>query len=151
MPANLANQTPNRQAARKRPGDQTGREKEKLVLANQDEIAAAAEAMTMADQAKAAANSEVVDYTDEGRVKPEPVLVPEVPVKPQKHKIRVVSGIEDMTFGREIIEPARVGEDGAVRDALLGGLKYYTFEEGREYMVEHDMYVHLVELGYVYE
>lgn len=151
MPANPATNTPNRQAARKRPGDMTGREKEKLTLANADEIALQAEHMTMAEQAKAQANSEVVDYTEEGRPKPVAVLEPEVPVKPQKHKIRVVAPIEDMTYGRTVIEPARVGEDGAVRDALLGGLNYYSFEEGREYMVDHDMYVHLVELGYVYE
>jgi hypothetical protein len=146
MPANPAQRTP-----RKRPGDMTGRAKEKLVQDNADQIALQAEQMTMAEQARAVANSDVVDYTDEARPKPEPVPVVAVPVKPQKHKIRVTAPIEDMTFGKEIIDAGDVTDPNNPRMPVLGSLKYYSFEEGREYLVDHDMYEHLVELGYVYE
>jgi hypothetical protein len=129
----------------------TGREKEKLVLANQEQLDLAAEQMTMAEQAKAQANSDTMDYTDANRPMPEPLPVVEtVPVKPRVHKIRVVAPIEDMVFGKEVIDPGDFSDPSNPRMPVIGSLKHYDFEEGREYLVDDDMYNHLSELGYIY-
>lgn len=66
-------------------------------------------------------------------------------------KIRVSYPLEQMTFGREIVDPGQFDEDGlCTRPPVLGSLKVYSFNEGEEYMATPDMASHLRSLGYLY-
>jgi hypothetical protein len=150
---------------RKRPQDYTGQEKLKGERGRAEQIEEAAERMAMADgPITVLRNSDPVDYTDEARRNAAPPVPlqddPQVEVKPRRYKVRVVCDIEQMTFRREILDPGdfdyrgrlNEGVDPALaRMPLLGGLNYYDFEEGKEYIVDEPLYQHLRLLGFIYE
>ena len=140
---------------RKRPGDLTGTQGQRLAAerdARQVEEAEARAAEKV--QERTTALNTVVDYTHGGvqtlqRV--DEVDVPDEPL-PETMTIRVNYPIEDMTFGREVVRPPVFGEHGEVlQPAVLGGLNTYNFEEGKQYVVPRELGGHLKSLGYVYD
>ena len=144
-------------ATRKSPRDMTGKLDEKNRAAKEAELAKAAEHMALATEAAVARNSEVIDMTDEGRkarAELEQQLnedVGPVEVKPLKHRVRVLADIEDMVFGREVINPGDWSDPNNIVYPEIGPLRFYNFQEGREYIVDHDMYLHLKSLDYIWD
>jgi hypothetical protein len=142
------------QTQRKRPGDLTGVNSQKLVAERDD---AQAQETADAEAAKAAERAEkvstVVDYTAEGQGRGRPEVVEEaVVVHPKEMTIRVNYPIEQMTWGREVIQQPEYDDAGVcTRPPILGGLKTYDFEEGVQYRVPFDLGAHLKSLGYVYD
>jgi hypothetical protein len=66
-------------------------------------------------------------------------------------RVRVSYPIEDMTFGKEVIDAGEFDETGlCTRLPVLGSLRTFTFKEGVEYRMTPDMAHHLRELGYTY-
>lgn len=139
---------------RKRPGDLTGVNGQKLAAERdeaQAEAAAAAAAAKVEDRTTAL--NTVVDYTQGGRP-PAEVQEFDTPIEPLPSivRIRVNYPIEDMTFGREVIQPAEYDEEGRLTKApVLGGLNTFNFEEGVQYDVSPELAGHLRGLGYVYD
>lgn len=144
---------------RKRPGDLTGVRGQALAAeaARQKEEAARQVQAALEVDREVKLNTDV-DYTTQTKAvirKVEvdgEVVVEDVEVELPKRRIRVNYPIEEMTFGKEIVSPAEVDENGFVmKPAVLGGLRTYTFEEGRWYVVDADLAGHLAFLGYIYE
>lgn len=72
-----------------------------------------------------------------------------VDVQRRKVIVRVNSKIEQMTFGREVIDPGD-RDANPPRDPVLGNLRFYDFEENHRYKVPVDLALHLEEKGYLY-
>jgi hypothetical protein len=142
-----------RGAPRRSPRDLTGRTDDDLKRAHADEIEQAGQEMAMATAAPPSRkrSKEVTDYTDAARPKVEPKPVFEQPAEPREYVVRLVASIEDMTFGREIIDPGDFSDPNSPRMPLLGGLKTYNFTEGKLYKVDEPLYLHLRDLGYLYD
>jgi hypothetical protein len=138
---------------RKRPGDLTGVNSQKLAEKREQDKADAAQAQAEAAAAeRAELLSTVVDYTQGGITQDIEVEETEPEVLPQFMTIRVNYPIEDMTFGREVVSPPEYDEHGnVVKAAVLGRLNTYNFVEGQQYKVPWDLGVHLKGLGYVYD
>lgn len=145
---------------RKRPGDLTGVRGQALAaeaLRTKEEAARQVEAALEVER-EIKINTDV-DYT----TKQKPVqrvpstvdgelVIEDVVVEIPTRRIRVNYPIEDMTYGREVVSPGEMDERGAyIRPPVLGGLRNYTFEEGRWYVVDSDLADHLAFLGYIYE
>ena len=65
--------------------------------------------------------------------------------------VRVSYPIEQMTYGKEVVDPGAFDESGlCTRLPVLGALKMYSFEEGREYRMTPEMAGHLRAQGYLY-
>ena len=138
----------------KRPGDLTGVNNQKLaseaVKAKANEEEAAREAI---ENEKAVKRATTVDYTgDSSESKLTVEVAEQVSVRPKTEVIMVNYPIEQMTFGREVIDPGVFDEEQGrwVKAPRLGDLTSYSFEEGVRYEVSSDMADHLKELGYVY-
>lgn len=144
--ANAAQRNP-----RKHPGDMTGKRQESAKRDAAEELEAIGEQMAMTQSVKSARAKGLVDYTDAAR--PKPALITDVvePDVPREHIIRVVADIEDMVYGREVIDAGDFSDPDHVKLPVLGGLKHYDFKEGTPYKVDHDMYLHLQRLEYIYE
>jgi hypothetical protein len=194
---------------RKRPGDMTGVNSQKLAAErDKDKSEAIKEEVEAAAAEKEAKRHTTVDYstpdpvaqvaTDievEDDVEVEPVAVPEskdtytkdelqeaiaqavaaavaglrpgkqtvgldevevageVEVGVKKEYIRVNYPIDDMTYGREVIDEGYFDHSQGVykRPPRLGNLRVLNFEEGVRYLVDKDIADHLRSLGYVYE
>ena len=138
---------------RKRPGDLTGVQGQKLAEErDKAQEAATAEAVAAKAAERAERVSTVVDYT-QGGIRTDAVEVVDTPDEPhpQTMRIRVNYPIEKMTFGREVVSPGVYGEHGEViRAAVLGGMLTYDFEEGQQYDVPWELGRHLQALGYTY-
>jgi hypothetical protein len=137
---------------RKRPGDLTGVNSQKLAAERDRDKADAvqAEADELAAE-RVTKLSTVVDYT-QGGITQDQVIVTEPVVHPKEMTIRVNYPIEEMTFGREVIKDPVYDERGfCTEPAVLGGLNTYDFEEGVQYKVPWDLGQHLKEKGYVYD
>lgn len=139
---------------RKRPGDLTGVNSQKLA-AERDEAQEAALAQVTATKTAERAEkiSTVVDYTH-GGIKPDVIQV-ETPSEPMPETmfIRVNYPIEDMTFGKEVVKEAVFDETTGlmIEPPVLGNLQRYDFEEGQQYEVPAELGLHLKRLGYVYD
>jgi hypothetical protein len=146
---------PTRGAPRRHPQDLTGRVDEQLKLENADAIERAAEEVALANPApRRRKRREVIDYTDDARPKvavAPPVVDPTLP--PKKYVVRLVASIENMTYGKEIIDEGEWDATlhGYTRPPVTGALKRYDFIEGQPYKVDEGLYVHLKGLGYLYE
>jgi hypothetical protein len=143
-------------ATRKSPRDMTGKLDEKQKQAAADALAEQAERVAMSTAAAVVRNSDVIDMTDEGRrarAIEEQAEINEGPVEvlPQKHRVRVLADIEDMVFGREVINPGDYSDPDNIVYPEVGSLRFYNFQEGREYIVDHDMYMHLKSLDYIWD
>lgn len=75
-----------------------------------------------------------------------------VDVQKRKVIIRVNSKIEDMVFGREVLDEGVFDREHPEnnREPLLGNLRFYNFDEGHKYKVPIDLALHLEEKGYLY-
>lgn len=138
-----------------RPGDMTGslkyageRQKE------EDQERATAEQLLQAQQEQAVRRTTVVDMTKaafrEQVDAAQAVQEAEVDMAPREHVIRVVADIEDMVFGKdvEVVVNDEFPDQSFINDR---GLRKMSFEEGTEYRVDHDVYLHLKELGYLWD
>lgn len=146
---------------RKRPGDLTGVRGQQLAA---EALANKAEATRQVQEAReiereVKINTDV-DYSTKARaVRKTPVaqedggvVIEDIEVEHPTRRIRVNYPIEDQTFGREVIFAGEQDEYGAwVKPPVLGGLRNFTFEEGRWYIVDADHADHLAFLGYIYE
>lgn len=152
-PARVTTSGPRSQ--RKRPGDLTGVNGQKLA-AERDEAQEEEARQRAADlnQEYVEKISTVVDVSETPngrRVEPE-VVESEPEVHPATMLIRLNYPIEQMTFGREVISQPVLGEHGEVlQPAVLGGMLTYDFEEGQQYRVPWELGAHLKSLGYVYD
>lgn len=143
---------------RKRPGDMTGVRGQQLAAqAALEKAEQAAQTEAGLESQRVAKLATEVDYTSEGRTKARlaaasDVEEVEVEVRELTRRIRVNYPIDEMTFGREVISQPEYDENGVMTQApVLGGLRSYTFEEGRWYTVDSDLADHLAFLGYIYE
>ena len=140
---------------RKRPGDLTGTQGQKLAAERDERQAEEAAALAAAKvQDREVALNTVVDYSQGGVTPTQRVEVVEVPAEPlpETMTVRVNYPIEQMTFGKEVLSPAVFNDDGAVvQPAVLGNLLTYDFEEGVQYVVPRELGLHLKRLGYVYD
>ena len=67
-------------------------------------------------------------------------------------RVRVSYPLEEMTFGREVVDPGEFDDTGlCTRLPVLGALRTYSFAEGREYRLRPDMAEHLRGLGYLFD
>ena len=145
---------------RKRPGDLTGVRGQQLAaeaLANKEEAQRQVQEAREIER-EVRINTDV-DYSTKLRpvqkrsveVEGE-IVIEDVVVELPTRRIRVNYPIDDMTFGREVVDAGEIDERGAyVRPPILGGLRNYSFEEGRWYTVDADLASHLAFLGYIYE
>jgi hypothetical protein len=136
---------------RKGPTDLTGREDERLRNAHSDEVAEAAEHMAMIQAGERRRKGSVHDFRDSSRAKVEPKPVTIEPSVKRDYQVRILADIDEMTFGRDIIDPGDLSDPDNPRMPVLGGLKTYSFKEGEEYIVDEPLYVHLSSLGYIYD
>jgi hypothetical protein len=138
---------------RRHPQDLTGREDDRLRLENAAAIEQAGEEMALAAPVRRRRSKRVTDYTDAARPKVAVAPAPAAPAEPREYVVRLVASIEDMTFGKEIIDRGEfdAGLNGYTRPPVIGGLKSYSFIEGQLYKVDEGLYQHLKELGYLYE
>lgn len=145
---------------RKRPGDLTGvrgqqlateaaREHEESKRQVQDALVAEREVKLNTDVDYSTQLKPVVKHQVE---RDGEVVIEDVEVEIPKRRIRVNYPIEDQTFGREVIFAGEMNEFGGyTRPPILGGLRNFSFEEGRWYTVDADHADHLANLGYIYE
>lgn len=136
-----------RAPSRKRPADFTGKQTERLNEERKAEIIEASQRIALVNQEIAEAKNEIVDYTDS----PEPL--PEVEVRVAEvstpyRMIRVNSDIDQMTYGREVLDPGDYTSNPP-RPAIMGPMKFYSFNEGQLYRVTKDLAEHLSGLGYI--
>lgn len=76
----------------------------------------------------------------------------DVEVRAKKEYIRVNFPIEDMTYGREVLDMGEQDEHGSyIRSPRLGNLRILNFDEGTRYLVDSDVADHLRSQGYIYE
>jgi hypothetical protein len=138
-------------AASPRPGDHTAIEAQKLEREHQQEQAQRAQELAMVAQAEQEAErqGEVVDYF-EGASRP--LAEPEFPADQDEAErswvVRMLMGVEQMTFGREIRREAQYDDEGNMTaPPELGGIRYFDFEEGRRYRLPREMAEHLITKG----
>lgn len=115
-------------AGKAKPTDVTGRVREQLIEANQEELQARANEMSMASATAQAKLNEVIDATVPDR---QTVIVDnpiEVGVQDESVVIRVIQDIENMT---------------------LGAGNNYNFKAGQKYSVTKAVAAHLKEKGYL--
>jgi hypothetical protein len=138
---------------RRHPQDLTGREDDRLKLENAQAIEQAGEEMALATPIRRKRSKRVTDYTDAARPKVAVAPAPVEPAEPREYVVRLVASIEDMTFGKEIIDAGEYDSslNGYTRPPVIGGLKSYNFIEGQLYKVDEGLYQHLKGLGYLYE
>ena len=143
------------QSQRKRPGDLTGVNGQKLAKARdeaQEEALAAAATAKQDDRVERL--STVVDYSEggieqRGQYTQNPGVAE---VHPTTMTVRVNYPIEEMTFGRRVLEDAEFDAEGLMtKPPVLGGLETYNFDEGVQYKVPYELGAHLKEKGYVYD
>ena len=148
----ISTQNPNRKATRADPKDQTGRLMEKQKAEQALKVELEAQRMAELQGIQSVKDSAPVDYRDKSRPKVEhTVTVPAEPAVPKEYRVRIVADIEGMTFGKEVIFPGDFSDPANPIMPVMGSLKTYDFKEGREYLVDENLYIHLRDLGYLYE
>lgn len=114
---------------RKRSGDLTGLETQRLQAENAEALKARENELTMFNAAIAEEKANPVDYTKS----PSPVVeveTQEVVLENPTRTIMVNTGLESVTFGAG---------------------NHYTFEEGKRYTVSKDLADHLASKGLIHE
>lgn len=120
-------------ATKAKAGDVTGRQREKLIKENAEELAKRANEMSIATQVEAARlETEVVDMT--------------TPARPTTIIDEVESVGVDLADDTEVI---RVAED--IEHMTLGAGNHYSFKAGQKYKVAKKVARHLREKGYLYD
>lgn len=118
---------------RKRAGDLTGIETERLVKENQAELKRRAEEISLMNEVQADEDAQPVDYSGG----------PITSVAPQD-EIEFAGDIELETPTRTIIPIT------TLESMTFGAGKHYTFEEGRKYVVPVELARHLESKGLVW-
>lgn len=150
---------------RPNPRDFTGKQvaEAQAAVAEEQERAAAELSMLTAQEAERRDN-EVVDYSQGGYAAPAPEQPTarrgvhpelaaeieqalEVEVGPRDVEVRVNSKIEQMVYGRQVLD---LGDPAKGIPPRLGTLQFYDFEEGVRYRVPVALAEHLDELGYLW-
>ena len=118
--------------ARKGAGDFTGRQTEKLVAENKDELAKRAQEISIMAEVEATENAKPVDYSNGPSPKNavEELEVHEVELEEPTRTITLNTTLESMTYGAG---------------------NHYTFEAGRKYVVPAALARHLKEKGYIWD
>jgi hypothetical protein len=127
---------------RKRPADFTGLQTERLNEAKAADIKKRAAEMALATTVVEEEKSGIICDTGEFI----PVETAPVEVNDPKVTFRVNTDIENMTFGREVIDP---GDPETGRAPIMGVMNNYNFEQGQSYRYPRDLVDHLDRLGYV--
>lgn len=112
---------------RKRSGDLTGLETQRLQAEHAEELKAKANEMTMFNAAIAEEKATPVDYTKSSDIE---IEAQEVVLENPTRTIMVNTGLESVTFGAG---------------------NHYTFEEGKKYTVSKDLADHLASKGLLWE
>lgn len=117
---------------RKRAGDLTGLETERLVKENQEELKKRAQEISMMAEVEAEANAQPVDYSQgpHTSVKNELDVDEEIQLEEPTKTIIPITTLEQVTFGAG---------------------KHYNFEEGRKYVVPVELARHLASKGLLWE
>lgn len=142
---------------RKRPGDLTGVNTQRLEAERDEAAQEEADARAQAEHDDRVEKlTTVVDVSETPNGRRETphaeVVQEEVEATPKTMLIRVNYPIEQMTFGREVVQEAEYDEQGVcTKAAILGGMLTYDFEEGQQYRVPWALGMHLKSLGYVYD
>lgn len=116
--------------ARKGAGDFTGRQTEKLVADNKEELLKRAQEISIMAEVEAEENAKPVDYTNGPSPKEEDLEIHEVSLESPTRTVTLNTTLESMTFGAG---------------------QHYTFEAGRKYVVPADLARHLKEKGYIWD
>lgn len=140
MPANSSPRTQRKGAA-----DFTGRQTELLNEAKKVEKAEASSRVAMATAAAAEAKNTIIDLSDPENPVAE-VQVRQVEVNSPKRIIRTNTTLNQVTFGRKVIDPGDI-ESG--RPPIMGPMVMYDFQEGQPYKVSKELAEHLNERGYL--
>lgn len=131
--------------------DYTGKENERLIRDNADQIEQAAQQMSMTTPTprRRKRSKEVHDFTQAAEPKIEVELKQHIE-DTEPRVVRVLADIEEMTFGRRIAQEAVFDDEGnVVKAPMVGPLRVLNFKEGEMYRVDKALYDHLVFLQYV--
>lgn len=139
-------------------GDKTAVEAQALEQKKlEDEKQAKAEAAELADVEAYEKKNIVTDYYTNCDVPLAEIKEDEVTSTLPYREVTIKYGIENMVFGRKVIrEPEYAKDDKGndtweiIRPAELGGLKFFSFEEGRRYKLPRELADHLDEHGYIF-
>lgn len=130
---------------RKRAADFTGLQGERLAAEKAAEAKDAAQHLSMVTATQQEISTATIDFTT-GEVIDE-VETRSVEVNSPTRTIRVNADIEDMTWGRQVVDP---GDLETGRPAIMGPLNNHTFREGQSYKkVPVELAMHLNRLGYL--
>ena len=127
---------------RKRPADFTGLQTERLNAAKAATLKERAKEMALSTEVAAEEKSGIITHTGEFI----PVETMPVEVNSPEVTFRVNTDIENMTFGREVIDP---GDPETGRSPIMGVMNNYNFEQGQSYRYPRELVDHLDRLGYV--
>lgn len=135
---------------RTRAADYTGRQKAKLAEAHKAEIQEAAGRIALITAEAEATKDDIIDITGSNEPLPQAVIQ-EVSVNSAFRIIRVNSDIDQMTFGRSVVDSGNYDDPDMSkhRPAIMGPMNYHTFKEGQAYRVPADLAEHLDSLGYL--
>lgn len=118
---------------RKRAGDLTGLETERLQKENQEELKKRAQEISMMAEVEAEANAQPVDYSKGPNTAVQAAaleVADEIALEEPTKTIIPITTLEQMTFGAG---------------------KHYNFEEGRKYVVPVELARHLASKGLLWE
>lgn len=137
-------------AARKRAADYTGKLQAQLQEDRKAELQEAATRIAMVTAAAETAKDDIVDLTDSNEPIPEAVIQ-EVKVNSPYRMIRTNQDLDQVTFGRKVIDPGDYDnpDHSLRRPAIMGPMQYYNFKEGQATRVPADLAEHLDSLGYL--
>lgn len=118
---------------RKRAGDLTGLETERLVKENQEALKQRAQEISMMAEVEAEANAQPVDYSNGPNTETQNAALEvkeEIELSEPTKTIIPITKLEQVTFGAG---------------------KHYDFEEGRKYVVPVELARHLASKGLLWE
>ena len=139
-------------------GDQTAIQQQALEAKKLEEAAtASAKAEELADVEEYEKKNVIIDYYADADTPLEEVAEDEVTSTQPFREVVMKYEIENMVFGRKLVrEPEYILDDHGKptwevkRPAELGGLRFYSFKEGRKYRLPRPLADHLDEHGYVF-
>jgi hypothetical protein len=133
------------------PGDMTALQKaalEEKADAAKDEAARLQAAKVEVEDYEA--KHTVIDYSGADIPLPE-VTEDEAELENPVREVIMKYAIDQMAFGREVIsEPVLDDNGNVVVPARLGGIRYFTFKEGRRYRLPKALADHLDERGFLF-
>lgn len=129
---------------RKRPADFTGIQTERLNAAKSLEEKEAAGRLAMATAQAVEESNQLVDYS--GHQDLNDIERQEIEVNDPVRTIRVNTELENMTFGRSVMNP---GDPEKGIPAIMGPMNTYSFEPGKPYRVPKALADHLDGKGYL--